>query len=117
VRFTGVVLGNVLMWSGTVFYEGYAAGERYWGISALTDQSTAGVVMMIEGTFVILGVFTWLFFRAAREGTERQRLLELAAARGVPLDEARAARAVAAGQGERLEERLVAGRSGESETG
>ena len=117
VRFTGVVLGNVMMWSGTVFYDRYAAGERYWGIAPLTDQSTAGVVMMIEGTFVILGVFTWLFFRAAREGTERQRLLELADAQGVALDEARAARAVAAGQGGRLEERLVAGRNGEPETG
>src|SRR4051812_39163641 len=27
VRFTGVVLGNVLMWSGTVFYDRYASGE------------------------------------------------------------------------------------------
>jgi cytochrome c oxidase assembly factor CtaG len=113
VRFTGVVLGNVLMWSGTVFYDRYAAGERYWGISPLTDQSTAGVVMMVEGTFVTLGVFAWLFFRAAREGMERQRLVELAESRGVALDEARAARAVAAGQGGRLEERLLAGGSGE----
>jgi putative membrane protein len=109
VRFTGVVLGNVLMWSGTVFYDGYASGEAYWGISPLTDQSVAGVIMMVEGTFVTLGVFAWLFFRTAEEGSERQRLLELAEARGVPLDEARAARAVAAGEGQRLEERLLAG--------
>jgi putative membrane protein len=108
VRFTGVVLGNILMWSGTVFYERYATGEAYWGISPLTDQSMAGVVMMVEGTFLILGTFAWLFFRTAEEGTERQRLLELAEARGVPLDEARAARAVAAGEGKRLEERLLA---------
>ena len=117
VRFTGVVLGNILMWSGTVFYDRYAASESYWNISPLTDQSTAGVVMMVEGTFVILGVFAWLFFRAAREGTERQRLIELAEARGVALDEARAARAVAAGQGARLEERLLTGGRGEPERG
>jgi ribosomal protein L12E/L44/L45/RPP1/RPP2 len=62
--------------------------------------------MMIESTFVTLGVLAWIFFQVAREGTERQRLLDLAEARGVPLDEARAARAVAAGQGGRLEQRL-----------
>ncbi len=110
VRFTGVVLGNVLMWSGTVFYSGYARGEAHWNISPLTDQSTAGVIMMVEGTFVILGIFAWLFFRSAEEGSERQRLIELAEARGIALDEARAARAVAAGEGKRLEERLLAGK-------
>ena len=109
VRFTGVVLGNVMMWSGKVLYPVYAKGETDWDISPLADQSTAGVIMMIEGTLVTLGVFAWLFFRTAEEGSERQRLLELAEARGVPLDEARAARAVASGQGKRLEERLLAG--------
>jgi putative membrane protein len=109
VRFTGVVLGNVLMWSGTVFYTGYATGEAHWHISPLADQSTAGVIMMVEGTFVSLGIFAWLFFRSAKEGTERQRLIELAQERGIALDEARAARAVAAGEGKRLEERLLAG--------
>jgi putative membrane protein len=109
VRFTGVVLGNVLMWSGSVFYDRYAAGERYWGIDPLTDQSMAGVIMMVEGTFLILGTFAWLFFRAADEGVEKQRLIELAREHGVALDEARAARAVAAGEGHRLEERLLAG--------
>ena len=109
VRFTGAVLGNVLMWSGTVLYPIYEEGERYWDISPLADQSTAGAVMMVEGTFVVLGVFAWLFFRTARQGEERQRLLELAESRGVALDEARAARAVAAGHGALLEERLLAG--------
>jgi putative membrane protein len=109
VRFTGVVLGNVLMWSGTVFYDRYASGEAKWGIAPLTDQSTAGVIMMIEGTFVALGIFAWLFFRTAQEGSERQYLIELAQSRGIALDEARAARAVAAGEGKRLEERLLAG--------
>ena len=110
VRFTGVVLGNLLMWSGSVFYSNYAPGEAHWNIAPLTDQSTAGVIMMVEGTFVTLGIFAWLFFRSAREGSERQRLIELAEAQGVVLDEARAARAVAAGEGKRLEQRLLAGR-------
>jgi putative membrane protein len=109
VRFTGVILGNVLMWSGTAFYDQYGRGEAHWNVSALSDQSTAGVIMMVEGTFVTLGIFAWLFFRTAQEGTERQRLIELAEANGVVLDEARAARAVAAGEGARLEQRLLAG--------
>ena len=71
----------------------YAAGEAAHGISPLTDQSIAGVIMMVEGTLVTLGVLVWLFLRAAREASERQRLLDLADARGVALDErARGAR-------------------------
>jgi putative membrane protein len=108
VRFSGAILGNVLMWSGTVLYPIYAPGERYWGISALADQSTAGVLMMIEGTFLALGMLAWVFFEVAREGTEKQHLLDLAAERGLELDERRAQRAVAAGHGALLEERLVA---------
>ncbi|HXR30729.1 MAG TPA: cytochrome c oxidase assembly protein [Solirubrobacterales bacterium] len=109
VRFAGAILGNVLMWSGSVLYPIYAPGERYWGISALADQSTAGVIMMVEGTFLALGVLAWVFFEVAREGTEKQRLLELAEQRGFALDERRAQRAVAAGHGALLEERIVGG--------
>ena len=113
VRFTGALLGNVLMWSGTVLYPIYEPGEAYWGISPLADQSTAGAIMMIEGTFVALGTFAYLFLRSAREGAERQRLIDLAQSRGVVLEEARAARAVAAGSGARLEERLAGGGGGD----
>lgn len=108
VRFVGAILGNVLMWSGTILYPIYAPGERYWGISALADQSTAGVLMMVEGTFLALGVLAWVFFEVAREGTEKQRLLDLARERGVELDERRVQRAVAAGHGVLLERRLTA---------
>lgn len=113
VRFAGAILGNVLMWSGTVLYSVYASGEAYWGISPIADQSTAGVVMMIEGTFLALGSLAWVFFEVAREGTEKQRLLDLARERGVELDERRAQRAVAAGHAQLLEERLTAAGGGE----
>ncbi len=108
VRFTGAILGNVLMWSGAVLYPVYGAGERYWNISAQADQSTAGALMMIEGTFVALGVLAWVFFEVAREGMEKQRLLDLAHEHGVELDERRAQRAVAAGHASLLEERVTA---------
>jgi cytochrome c oxidase assembly factor CtaG len=106
VRFGGAALGNAFMWAGTVFYPDYRAGEASWDIAPLADQGAAGVVMTFEQGLVTLGLFAWLFFRWANETEERQRLLDLADARGIPLDEARAARAVAAGQGARLEERL-----------
>jgi putative membrane protein len=108
VRFTGAILGNVLMWSGSVLYTRYAVGEVEWGLTPLQDQSTAGVIMMIEGTFLGLGLLAWVFFEAAREGIEKQRLLDLAQERGVELDDARAQRAVAAGHGDRLEQQLIA---------
>jgi putative membrane protein len=108
IRFSGVILGNVLMWSDTVLYPVYAKGEAKWGISAIADQSSAGVVMMVEGLILGLALIAWFFFKAAQEGVERQRLIDLAWERGVELDPARAQRAVAAGQGERLERQLLA---------
>ena len=112
VRLGGAVLANVLVWAGSPLYPDYAAGEAAHGIEPLADQGAAGVVMMVEQGLVTMGLFAWLFFRAAKQSDERQALLDLAAQRGVPLDEARAARAVAAGQGERLRERITAGAMG-----
>ena len=106
VRLAGAVLGNVLVFGGHVFFPVYAAGERAHGISAAGDQNAAGAIMMIEGSFLTLALFAWLFARTAREGEERQALLDLADARGVELSEARAARAVAAGRGAELRRRI-----------
>jgi putative membrane protein len=111
VRFAGTVLGNVFMWANTVFYPDYSAGEAEFGISPLSDQGTAGVIMTAEGGLVTLGVLAWLFLLWAQQDTERQRLVELAQERGVELSDARARRAVAAGQGARLEQRLRQGRA------
>ena len=108
VRFTGAILGNVLMWSGSVLYPIYAPGERFWHISPHADQSTAGALMMVEGTFLALGVLAWVFLEVARQGTEKQRLLDLAHDHGVELDERRAQRAVASGHAALLEERILA---------
>ena len=108
VRLAGAVLGNVLIWSGGVLYPGYA-GDRGFGISATQDQNVAGAIMMVEGSLLTIGLFCWLFLRAAREGEERQELLDLAAAHGVELTDQRAARAVAAGRGGELRERLERG--------
>jgi cytochrome c oxidase assembly factor CtaG len=109
VRFAGAVLANVMIWSGSVLYPDYAPGEDKWDIDALADQGAAGNLMMIETGAVTLVLFAWLFFRAAGRSMEKQELLDLAEQRGIELDPRRAARAVAAGQGGRLRERLLAG--------
>ena len=108
VRLTGTVLGNVFLWSGTVFYPFYLHGDARFHISPLADQNLAGAIMMVEESILTLGLFCWLFLRAAREGEERQELLDFASARGLELTEARAARAVAAGRGAELRRRLDA---------
>jgi hypothetical protein len=63
--------------------------------------------MMVEESLLTIGLFCWLFLKVAREAEERQTLLEAAAARGIELDEQRAARAVAAGRGDELLERIT----------
>jgi cytochrome c oxidase assembly factor CtaG len=114
VRLTGSVLGNIFVWSGTVFYPFYLHGDTLHHISPLSDQSVAGAIMMVEESILTLCLFCWLFLRTAREGEERQDLLDLARARGLELSEARAARAVAAGRGADLRRRLE-GRAGAAE--
>jgi cytochrome c oxidase assembly factor CtaG len=106
IRLAGTALGNAFMWSNSTFYPDYAPGEAYWHVSAVTDQGVAGVIMMAEGGLVTLGLIAWLFLLWAKQDTERQRLLDLADEQGTALEPARAARAVAAGEGGRLEERL-----------
>ena len=72
--------------------------------------------MMIEGTFLALGVLAWVFFEVAREGTEKQRLLDLARERGRRRSTSGGRqRAVAAGHGARLEERDSPARDDEPE--
>jgi cytochrome c oxidase assembly factor CtaG len=119
VRLLGTLLGNVFVWSGTVFYGFYKAGEAHAGVGSLTDQSAAGVVMMLEQSLLTIFLFGWLFMRAAAEGEQKQDLLDWAHARGIELSDTRAGRAVAAGRGEELRERLAreAARSQESVAG
>ena len=111
VRLTGTVLGNIFLWSGTVFYPFYIHGDAVYHISPLADQNIAGAIMMVEESILTLCLFCWLFLRTARESEERQDLLDFAHAHGLELTEARAARAVAAGRGAELRRRLNDGAS------
>jgi putative membrane protein len=96
VRILETVLGNVFIWSGTVFYSTYAEAPDRWGIGPLADQGIAGSIMMIEGSLVTVAALAWLFLRLAGEGELRQELLE----QGV--DPRAARRAVRYGRGQEL---------------
>ncbi len=113
VRLGGTVLANVFLWSEIVLYPAYAEGEALWGIAPLADQVAAGSIMMIEESVLTLALFAWLFLRWASQQEEEQRLVELAGDRGLTLSPERARRAVAAGRGEELRERIGAGDAGQ----
>ena len=106
VRLIGTVLANVLIFGGVVFYPYHRPGDAHWHISQIADQVAAGGLMMVEESLLTIGLFCWLFLKVAREGEERQRLLDYASEQGIALDERRAARAVAAGRGDELWDRL-----------
>ena len=106
VRLAGTVLANAMLFSGSPWYPYYRAGDVQWHISGTADQIAAAGVMMVEESILTICLFCWLFLKVAREAEERQRLLDYAAAHDMELDERRAARAVAAGRGEELWERL-----------
>jgi putative membrane protein len=105
VRLIGTVLANALVFGG-LFYPYYRGGDAHHHIGPLTDQITAGGLMMVEESLLTIGLFCWLFLKVAREGEQRQSLLDYATQHGIALDERRAARAVAAGRAEELWERL-----------
>jgi cytochrome c oxidase assembly factor CtaG len=121
VRLAGTVLANILIFGGTVFYPIYRSGDALWHISSMADQVAAGGLMMVEESFLTIGLFCWLFLRVARENDERQALLDFALAHDLELDSRRAGRAVAAGRGEelwnRLRERAAAGTGATAATG
>jgi putative membrane protein len=106
VRLAGAVLANVLLFGGGAFYGVYAAGEAAHHLSPASDQVVAGAIMMVEESLLTICLFGWLFLKAARESDESQALLDLAAARGVPLTPERASRAVRAGRGAELTARV-----------
>lgn len=116
VRFLGAVLANVLIWAQTVFYPVYRASDAARGLNPLSDQNLAGGVMMFEQVILTTVLLGWLFYRYARQEEERQQLLDLASRRGLALSNERAARAVAAGSGERLRERLLSAGTADPDT-
>jgi putative membrane protein len=75
VRLVATLIGNVFVWSGSVFYDVYG-DDGHFGLSPEGDQSLAGSLMMLEGSLVTVVAIAWLFLRMAQEGEVRQQLLE-----------------------------------------
>ena len=61
-----LTLSQIFLWSGHSYYRGYS----------LSDQREGGGVMLIEGSFVMLGVIVWLLLRLLAESEARERLAE-----------------------------------------
>jgi len=76
VRLVATVVGNVFVWAGSAFYDVYADGDEYLGLSPSADQGLAGSLMMLEGSIVTVVALAWLFLRMAQEGDVRQELIE-----------------------------------------
>ena len=76
VWFLGLAIANVYWFSGTAFYDSHAAAATAWGVEPLEDQANSGTVMMVLHCLLAFSAITILFFRQAREGDLRQRLIE-----------------------------------------
>ena len=74
-----LTLSQVFIWSSHSYYLHYS----------LDDQRAGGGVMLVEGSFVMLGVVVWLLLRVFRESEARQQLIDSGVA---PEAAARAAR-------------------------
>lgn len=96
VWIVGLTTANVYWFSGRAFYGDHARAAAAWGVQPLEDQANAGTVMMVLHCLLAFGAITLLFFRQAREGQLRQRLLEAG------IDPARVAEATRDGTGEAL---------------
>lgn len=57
------VPASFLTFGHTVMYRVYAEGPHLWGISPLTDQRTAGLLMKLVGGFLLWGIIAWYFFK------------------------------------------------------
>jgi putative membrane protein len=100
VRVVEAVLGNIFIWTSHAIYPWYVHPTEIWGIGAVHDQNFAGVVMMLEGSFVTFGAIVWLFLKMASEGELRQQLIEQGA------DPAVVSRAIRYGRGRELQLQL-----------
>lgn len=107
IRLLGAILANVLIWGQTVFYPVYRLRDAPHGLSPLSDQNLAGGLMMVEESLLTVILLAWLFYRFAVQDEKRQELVDLAEAHGVELTDERARRAAAAGETERLRERIL----------
>lgn len=68
------VPASFLTFADSILYKYYEEVPRLWGISAISDQQVAGLIMKIGGGFILWGVIAVLFFKwhalEEREGVD-----------------------------------------------
>ncbi len=68
------VPASFLTFSHTPFYPSYGDAGLAWGMTALEDQTLAGVVMKLAGAFYLLGLLAVIWFRWMEEEREWDRI-------------------------------------------
>ncbi len=69
-------LGMGLAFAPSALYPYYVHHARVWGISAIDDQSIAGLVMAVEQSLVMGAALVFLFIRALSESERAQQRRE-----------------------------------------
>jgi cytochrome c oxidase assembly factor CtaG len=88
-----LVLSQVFIWSGHVYYAPYAHAPTLWGLTRLADQRAGGGVMLVESAFTMLPALVWVLLQVLRESEARQRLVDAGVAPAVAARAARYGRA------------------------
>jgi putative membrane protein len=57
------VMAAFITFSDRVVYPAYAEAPRIWGLSALSDQQIAGVIMKLLGSFILWSFIAVIFFK------------------------------------------------------
>ena len=68
------VPASFLTFSNTPFYPSYGDAGLAWGMTAIEDQTLAGVVMKLAGAFYLLGLLAVIWFRWMEEEREWDRI-------------------------------------------
>jgi cytochrome c oxidase assembly factor CtaG len=88
-----LVMSQVFIWSGHVYYAPYTHDAPLWGLSHLADQKAGGGVMLVESAFTMLPALVWVLLLVFRESEARQRLVDAGVAPGAATRAARYGRA------------------------
>jgi putative membrane protein len=72
--FPPTVLGAILTFAEQPIYEHYVRSQRLWGLSAITDQALAGLLMWIPGSLLFFGILSVIFIRMLNGEGQEQRV-------------------------------------------
>jgi len=74
------VLGALIAFSRTPWYDWYAQSSNWWGLTPVEDQQLAGLIMWIPGGFIYLVATLALLAEWLVAGERQARRRELAEA-------------------------------------